>query len=226
MRAPTKTGTAASRQIGRTLRTMLRTAALAALLATATAQADYLAYAVGQKARLPLPESIDAIDAKYLLNLEWGAYEGGRSRVAVMPVDNTSAAPSMQMVAASGQSTVAFSTENLGMVPVNGIEAIVTDVMNRTGRFRLLERTALDSILQEQDLVTAERVAKPSGARTGNVLGAQYLVQVVVTDYEAKVSGREGGAGVGRAARSKRGHLGRHRPEARPGPGGHELPAG
>ena len=197
MHEPIKTRTTTSHRIGRSLYAALRSMAFAGLLATAPAQADYLAYAVGQQSRLPLPESIDAIDAKYLLNLEWGAYEGGRSRVAVLPVDNTSAAPSMQMVAASGESSVAFSTENLGMVPVNGIEAIVTDVMNRTGRFRLLERAALDSILQEQDLVTAERVAKPSGARTGNVLGAQYLVQVVVTDYEAKVSGREGGAGVG-----------------------------
>ena len=53
--------------------------ALAGLLACIPAVADYLAYAVGEKARLPLPETIDAIDAKYLINLEWGAYAGGRS---------------------------------------------------------------------------------------------------------------------------------------------------
>ena len=197
MHTPTKTRTATSHGIWRRWRAALRTAALSGLLATAPAQADYLAYAVGEQSRLPLPEQIDAIEAKYLLNLEWGAYEGGRSRVAVLPVDNNSAAPSMQMMSTDGQSTVAFSTENVGMVPVNGIEAIVTDVMSRSGRFRLVERTALQSILQEQDLVTSERVSKPSGARTGNVLGAQHLVQVVVTDYESNVSGREGGVGVG-----------------------------
>ena len=164
----------------------------AGLLAGA-GHADYLAYAVGEKARLPLPESIDAIEAKYLLNLEWGGYEGGRSRLAVLPVDNKSAASTLQMAASDGESTVTIGTENIGMVPVNGIEAIVTDVMNRTGRFRLLERTELASVLQEQDLVTSERVTQASGAKTGNVLGAEYLVQVVVTDYEAKVSGRKGG---------------------------------
>ena len=156
------------------------------------AHGDYLAYAVGEKSKLPLPESIDTIEARYLVNVEWGDYAGGRSRVAVLPVDNTSSASSFQVVARDGEG-VAWETEHADMVPVNGIEAIVTDVMNRTGRFRLVERQALDSVLREQDLVTSERVSKPSGAKTGKVLGAKYLVQVVVTDYEANVSERKGG---------------------------------
>ena len=56
------------------------------------AHGDYLAYAVGEQSKLPLPESIDHIEARYLVNLEWGDYGGGRSRVAVLPVDNTSSA--------------------------------------------------------------------------------------------------------------------------------------
>ncbi len=156
------------------------------------AHGDYLAYAVGEKSKLPLPQSIDAIESRYLVNVEWGDYDGGRARVAVLPVDNNSSASSFQMVGPGGQ-TVTWGTEHADMVPVNGIEAIITDVMNRTGRFRLVERQVLDSILQEQDLAASERVAKPSGAKTGNVLGAQYLVQVVVTDYEANVSEKKGG---------------------------------
>ncbi len=155
---------------------------------------DYLAYAVGEKARLPLPERIDSIEAKYLLNLQWGDYDGSRSRVAVLEVDNNSSSSSYSMTGPGGQ-TVAWSYDNANQVPVNGIEAIVTDVMNNTGRFRLVERQALNSIMQEQDLATSGRIAKPSGAKTGNILGAQFLVQVVVTDYEAKVSGSQGGVG-------------------------------
>ena len=49
-------------------------------------------------------------------------------------------------------------------VPVNGIEAIVIDSLNRTGRFRLVERTELGSVLGEQDLAASGRVAAPSGA--------------------------------------------------------------
>jgi curli biogenesis system outer membrane secretion channel CsgG len=80
-------------------------------------------------------------------------------------------------------------------VPVNGIEAIVIDTLNRTGRFRLVERNALEGVLGEQDLAASGRVAKPSGAATGNVLGAQYLVQVVVTDYEGDVQSTSSGVG-------------------------------
>ena len=165
---------------------------VAGLVHSGIAHADYLAYAVGEQSRLPLPEYIDAIEAKYLLNLEWGDYDGGRARVGVLPVDNTSTASSFRVTGPDGEE-LTWEAEHATLVPVNGIEAIVTDVMNRTGRFRLVERQALDSVLQEQDLVTSERVSRPSGARTGNVLGAQFLVQVVVTDYEAKVSGKKGG---------------------------------
>ncbi|MEM7098432.1 MAG: CsgG/HfaB family protein [Pseudomonadota bacterium] len=173
---------------------------LAALLAASsvisgTAHAEYLAHAVGEKNRIPLPERIDPIDSKYLLNLDWGAYEGAKARVAVLEVDNTSNSNSFSMTGPSGQ-TVSWSYDNANQVPVNGIEAIVTDVMNQTNRFRLIERQALSSIIQEQDLATSGRVAKPSGAATGNILGAQFLVQVVITDYEANVKGSKGG-GIG-----------------------------
>jgi len=161
---------------------------------SAAASAEYLAYAMGEKSRVPLPESIDQIEAKYLLNLDWGEYAGARARVGVLEVDNTSSSSSFTMRGADGE-TYSWSHDNASQVPVNGIEAIVTDVMNRTGRFRLVERQALGAVLGEQDLASSGRVAKPSGAATGNVLGAEYLVQVVVTDYEANTSGSGGGIG-------------------------------
>ena len=161
-------------------------------MVTNIAHADYLAYAVGEKSKLPLPERIEPIDAKYLLNLDWGDYDGAKSRVAVLEVDNTSSSSSFTMSGPNGES-YSWSHDHASQVPVNGIEAIVTDVMNQTGRFRLIERQALGSIIQEQDLVTSGRIAKPSGAKTGNILGAEHLVQVVITDYEADVSGSKGG---------------------------------
>lgn len=165
-------------------------------LVAGVASADYLAYAVGQKSRVPLPENIDQIDVKYLLNLSWGEYNGSRARVGVLGVDNNSSSASYTSTGADG-STYTWSYDNANTVPVNGIEAIVIDVMNQSGRFRLVERNVLNQVLKEQDLVTSGRVAQPSGAKTGNVLGAQYLVQVVVTDYEAKTSESGGGGLVG-----------------------------
>ncbi|MEZ5595820.1 MAG: CsgG/HfaB family protein [Pseudomonadales bacterium] len=165
------------------------------LLFAAPAHADYLAYAVGKGGRAPLPESIDSIDVKYLLNLEWGEYNGARARVGVLSVDNNSSSNSFTASGLGGTS-YGWSFDDADTVPVNGIEAIVVDVMNRTGRFRLVERNVLDSVLAEQDLVSDGRIAKPSGAKTGNVLGAQYLVQMVVTDYESKTSGTNSGIGA------------------------------
>ena len=102
----------------------------ALLLASQSGWADYLAYSVSDKGKRPLPENVDGVDAEHLLNVEWGEFSGGKSRVAVLEVDNTSTADSFFVVAGVS----AASSFGNGQVPVNGIEAIVTDTMNRTGR--------------------------------------------------------------------------------------------
>ena len=163
-----------------------------ALFAWQSASADFVAYSVGKKSKSALPERIDDIDTKHLLNIEWGEYNGPKRRLGVLAVDNNSATTTYSFSSAGG--SVDYSAATTG-VPVNGIEAIVIDSLSQTGRFRLVERTELDSVLDEQDLAASGRVATPSGAKTGNVLGAEYLVQVVVTDYESNTSGKGGGAG-------------------------------
>lgn len=156
------------------------------------ALADYVAYSVGEKDRSPLPERLDKIDTKYLLNIEWGDYSGRKARLGVLKVDNNSSSSSFTVTSALGD--VNYSDSTTG-VPVNGIESIVIDSLAQTGRFRLVERTELASVLGEQDLVASGRIAKPSGAETGNVLGAEFLVQLVITDYETKTSGTDKGVG-------------------------------
>ncbi len=156
------------------------------------AAAEYVAYSVGEKEKSPLPERVDDIDTKYLLNIEWGEYAGRQARLGVLEVDNNSSTSSYTVSTAMGD--VDYSASTTG-VPVNGIEAIVIDSLSQTGRFRLVERTELGDVLAEHDLASSGRVAKPSGAKTGNVLGAEYLVQLVVTDYEANTSGTDGAVG-------------------------------
>ncbi|MGB5447543.1 MAG: CsgG/HfaB family protein [Woeseiaceae bacterium] len=163
-----------------------------ALAGAQTAAADYVAYSVGDNEKSPLPERVDKVDTKYLLNIEWGDYAGRKARLGVLEVDNNSSTSSYTVSTAMGN--VDYSASTTG-VPVNGIEAIVIDSLSQTGRFRLVERTELGDVLAEQDLASSGRIAKPSGAKTGNVLGAEYLVQLVVTDYEAKTSGTDKGVG-------------------------------
>jgi len=157
-----------------------------------SASADYVAYSIGKKNKSPFPERVDDIDTKYLLSIEWGAFSGRKVRLGVLAVDNNSTASSFSI--SSGAGSIDYSSSTTG-VPVNGIEAIVIDSLAQTGRFRLVERTELGSVLGEQDLAASGRIAKPSGAATGNVLGAEYLVQVVITDYESNTSGKKGGVG-------------------------------
>lgn len=163
-----------------------------ALTGAQNAAADYVAYSVAKKGRAPLPERIDKVETKYLLNIEWGEYAGRKARLGVLEVDNNSSTSSYTVSTIMGD--VDYSASTTG-VPVNGIEAIVIDSLSQTGRFRLVERTELSGVLAEQDLATGGRVAQPSGAKTGNVLGAEYLVQLVVTDYETNTSGSDGAVG-------------------------------
>ena len=160
--------------------------ALALISAAWPAFSDYLAYSVTSVDRSPLPAHLDQIDAKHLVNLDWSAYEGKRARVGVLEVDNTSGLATLNV--GSGEDITLSGQQ----VPVNGIEAIITDTMARTGRFSLVERKILGDVLGEQDL--GDRVSRPSAAQVGKVLGAQYLLQAVVTDYEENTSSVGGGA--------------------------------
>jgi len=157
------------------------------------ARADFVAFSVTTEGeRLPLPQDVDSIDVEYLVNVEWGQYGGNKTRIGVLQVENNSSASSVNVMGPGGAVTYNASS---GGVPVQGIEAILTDVMHRTGRFRMVERKVLDQTLREQDLGASGRIAKPSAAKVGQVLGAEYLFQAVVTNYEAGVEEKGGGLG-------------------------------
>ena len=162
-------------------------------------QSDYLAYTVGEKSEIPLPENIDGIEAEYLVSLKWGAYTGPQSRVMVLPIEDLNAQPESVVIRKKSSGRVEDEVEITAQskVSVTELEAIVLDVINQTGRFRVVERQMLGSVFEEQDLGASGRVARPSAAKIGNVLGAQYMMKVVVTSYEEGVSKSSGGGVVG-----------------------------
>ena len=89
------------------------------------AYADFVAYSVNKKGkRSPLPERIEKIDTKHLVNIEWGEYAGRKARLGVLPVDNNSSVSSFTVSSSMGD--VDYSTSTTG-IPVNGIEAMVID---------------------------------------------------------------------------------------------------
>ena len=162
-------------------------------------QSDYLAYTVGEKSEIPLPENIDGIEAKYLVSLKWGAYTGPQSRVMVLPIEDINTEPESVVLKRKSEGEVKEEIEVTAKskVSVTEVEALVINAINQTGRFRLVERQMLGEVFKEQDLGDSGRFAKPSAAKIGNVLGAQYMMKVVVTDYEEDVSTRRDAGAVG-----------------------------
>ena len=86
-----------------------------------------------------------------------------------------------------------------------GLAEMLIDALQNTGKFIVLERLNLEDVTFEQDLVTAGRVAEKTGAATGRIIGAQYIVRGTLTEFTVAESGGLGGfrwkwakVGVGR----------------------------
>ena len=134
------------------------------VLAGGVAQAEYLAYAVVDGARSPLPESIGTVDASYLADLEWD-YRGGRSMIEVRSVEDV-------------------RDDGMGDVSLVGIGEVVAEALRRTGRFVIRDgtsgmdngeprgRTSMDDgyalhvALAEYAVRIAESVSNPRAVRT------------------------------------------------------------
>jgi curli biogenesis system outer membrane secretion channel CsgG len=77
------------------------------------------------------------------------------------------------------------------------LAGMLTNELASTEKFRLVERSKLNSVLQEQDLAESGRVAKSSAAKIGKLTGAKYLVMGTVSAYEEKTAGGGGGLSYG-----------------------------
>ena len=172
-------------------RTLLIALALTAVSASA-ARAEPLAYSLAGGQEIALPESLTPVNTMRLVQLRWGPHSGRKARVAVNKIDNTSSVASYTASDQYGQTDVSWAFQT---VPVNGIEAMITDALNQTGRFRLVERQAIGNVMQEQDFGASGRVATPSAAGMGQILGAEYLVEAVITSYDPGTNARSTNVG-------------------------------
>mgnify|MGYP001547767951 CR=1 FL=1 len=148
---------------------------------------DYVAYSVDEKGnKRPMPENVDNLNAEDTINIVWGNYKGNKVRVAVLKVENESKKSSYSVIGHNG----IINVENIEKgVAVDGIEAILTDSMLHTGRFRMVERQEVDETIKEQDFGASGRVSKPSAAKIGKILGAEYLIKAVITEYDPNFKG-------------------------------------
>lgn len=73
------------------------------------------------------------------------------------------------------------------------LAGMLSNELAGTGKFKVVEREKLDKVLDEQDLADSGRIKKSTGAKIGQVTGAQYLVVGTLTAFESDVKGTGGG---------------------------------
>lgn len=73
------------------------------------------------------------------------------------------------------------------------LAGMLSNELTTTGKFRVVERSKLESVLEEQNLGASGRVRAGTGARIGQLTGAQYLIMGTVTAYEEDVASTGGG---------------------------------
>jgi len=77
------------------------------------------------------------------------------------------------------------------------LASMLSNELASTGAFKVVERSKLESVLEEQNLAASGRVREGSGAKIGKLTGAQYLVAGTVTAYEENTKGTGGGISFG-----------------------------
>lgn len=70
-----------------------------------------------------------------------------------------------------------------------GVTEIVEEALFATGRYRLVERRALDAVMREQGIGQTGAVDERTAARIGRVLGVQVLVAGTVNQFELRGMG-------------------------------------
>lgn len=69
----------------------------------------------------------------------------------------------------------------------------LSNELSATGNFKVVERQKLDAVLSEQELAELGLTRKGTGAKRGELTGAQYVVLGRVSSYEEGVSKKTGG---------------------------------
>ncbi len=73
------------------------------------------------------------------------------------------------------------------------LAGMLSNELSSSGDFRVVERSKLEKVLEEQNLAASGRVRSGSGAKMGQVTGADFLVFGTVTAYEENTASTGGG---------------------------------
>ena len=77
------------------------------------------------------------------------------------------------------------------------LAAVLSNELNATGNFSVVERQKLGAVLSEQELAELGLVRQGTEAKKGQLTGSRYIVLGQVTSYEEGVAGKSSGARIG-----------------------------
>jgi curli biogenesis system outer membrane secretion channel CsgG len=81
----------------------------------------------------------------------------------------------------------------------HGASDILTTEMVKTGKFKMMERENLRTIIKEQNLGSAGRIDPATAAKIGKIIGVEYIITGAVTEYgQSNTGGGGGGVRVGK----------------------------
>jgi curli biogenesis system outer membrane secretion channel CsgG len=113
-----------------------------------------------------------------------------QSTTAMMP-GGQGAPPQYQPQPATQQTTVTVSIPPPAEF-ARGLTEALTTVLVKTGRFTVLERAAIQSVQQEQQIGASGATTKETAAQTGALLGAAVLITGDITGFTYQKSGLGG----------------------------------
>ena len=101
--------------------------------------------------------------------------------------------PKVRIVVADFDVKAAKATSEIG----SGLREMLLTALVNSNRFSVMERPALNDLIQEQELVTSGEAASDSGSKRGALKTADLVISTVVTEFEPQTSGGRAGIGGG-----------------------------
>ena len=123
-----------------------------------------------------------------------GSSDAKKEQAAPPPAEKAAPAPSGPKIIVCVDNFEGAGKLGWDEGPVMG--AMLTDALMQSGRFLVVERPKLDNALKEQDLSAAGRINQQTARQIGQIVGAQFLIQGTVTQFEPGESGQSGRVGI------------------------------
>jgi curli biogenesis system outer membrane secretion channel CsgG len=174
-------------------------AALTTLTLPALANETWRPYLESKKGVSRDLGDVKQVKDKDWLTIHYTEFSGYKPRVGVVTSEEKTAYPpeyqnefARMMVDLSGKGPQ-------GTLPQNHIEDLVRQALGATSRFRMVERTtAVDDVMDEQDLGASGRVDQKTAPKIGKIKGTEYTVKATIIELnpekEAKSITAAGGS--------------------------------